>query len=335
MLQRRAFTLIELLVVIAIIAILAAILFPVFAQAKAAAKKTVTLSNVKQIGLALYLYTNDYDDNVGDTPVNNEQTQTYVLAARMAPYTKSNGVWANAQSPYKQGAAMHGLVDAAIAFSFYSAPVLAPQDPCVGVGTSKYFAFAGIYYDMSGNTSNYYNDIYPPVDLTLNGNMFGYKQNGCPTDYQGNFDFNSQGYSHPGPNITTGVQGDGQNGTGMPPPSFTSVAKAVFLVDAPSDNAYMLGDTEGPEFWGPDYQGITNNGANALFFDSHAKFEPFSKLTPSFSNDETKGENYHDASWWCANCASFTNGSEDAHKISLAGKGWWFWGTTYADTADQ
>ncbi len=50
---RHAFTLIELLVVIAIIAILAAILFPVFAQAKEAAKKTTSLSNVKQIGLSL------------------------------------------------------------------------------------------------------------------------------------------------------------------------------------------------------------------------------------------------------------------------------------------
>ncbi len=59
---RKAFTLIELLVVIAIIAILAAILFPVFAQAKQAAKQTQCLSNGRQIGIALMLYLNDYDD---------------------------------------------------------------------------------------------------------------------------------------------------------------------------------------------------------------------------------------------------------------------------------
>jgi len=60
--MRKAFTLIELLVVIAIIAILAAILFPVFAQAKQAAKKTVSLSNQKQIGLAVVMYASDHDD---------------------------------------------------------------------------------------------------------------------------------------------------------------------------------------------------------------------------------------------------------------------------------
>ncbi|MER3496793.1 MAG: hypothetical protein C4320_08540 [Armatimonadota bacterium] len=62
MTRRRAFTLIELLVVIAIIAILAAILFPVFAQAKAAAKKTADLSNVKQQATASLIYSGDADD---------------------------------------------------------------------------------------------------------------------------------------------------------------------------------------------------------------------------------------------------------------------------------
>lgn len=60
--RKTAFTLIELLVVIAIIAILAAILFPVFAQAKAAAKKTLDLSNTKQHGLGIMMYNADYDD---------------------------------------------------------------------------------------------------------------------------------------------------------------------------------------------------------------------------------------------------------------------------------
>lgn len=60
--RRRAFTLIELLVVIAIIAILAAILFPVFAQAKVAAKKTVALSGMKQMSLAVMMYTTDFNE---------------------------------------------------------------------------------------------------------------------------------------------------------------------------------------------------------------------------------------------------------------------------------
>jgi prepilin-type N-terminal cleavage/methylation domain-containing protein len=60
--MKRGFTLIELLVVIAIIAILAALLFPVFARAKAAAKKTACLSNLNQIGKAITMYMGDYDD---------------------------------------------------------------------------------------------------------------------------------------------------------------------------------------------------------------------------------------------------------------------------------
>jgi prepilin-type N-terminal cleavage/methylation domain-containing protein len=75
--SKSGFTLIELLVVIAIIAILAAILFPVFAQAKASAKTTATLSNLKQIGTAGQMYSNDFDDvvhpveyyNASSTPV--------------------------------------------------------------------------------------------------------------------------------------------------------------------------------------------------------------------------------------------------------------------------
>jgi len=60
--KRRGFTLIELLVVIAIIAILAAILFPVFARAREKARQTSCLSNLKQIGTAMMMYVQDYDE---------------------------------------------------------------------------------------------------------------------------------------------------------------------------------------------------------------------------------------------------------------------------------
>jgi len=62
--MKRGFTLIELLVVIAIIAILAAILFPVFAQARESARKTTCLNNVKQLALAHLMYANDYDETL-------------------------------------------------------------------------------------------------------------------------------------------------------------------------------------------------------------------------------------------------------------------------------
>jgi prepilin-type N-terminal cleavage/methylation domain-containing protein len=89
--MRRAFTLIELLVVIAIIAILAAILFPVFAQAKVAAKKTASLSNVKQICLSSLMYTGDTDDVA---PLAIEWNDWHVWSETVQPYMKNwNIMW--------------------------------------------------------------------------------------------------------------------------------------------------------------------------------------------------------------------------------------------------
>ena len=72
--RRSGFTLIELLVVIAIIAILAAILFPVFAKAREQARKTACVSNVKQIGLAWMMYVQDYDESYppSNSPLNSQ-----------------------------------------------------------------------------------------------------------------------------------------------------------------------------------------------------------------------------------------------------------------------
>jgi prepilin-type N-terminal cleavage/methylation domain-containing protein/prepilin-type processing-associated H-X9-DG protein len=90
----RGFTLIELLVVIAIIAILAAILFPVFAKARASARKTVCLSNTKQSGLALMQYIQDYDEMTPN--VYSAKTSAYQLTDmwnQLQPYCKNRDIF--------------------------------------------------------------------------------------------------------------------------------------------------------------------------------------------------------------------------------------------------
>src|SRR5437867_4526718 len=95
--RKPAFTLIELLVVIAIIAILAAILFPVFAQAREKARQTACLSNCRQMGLALEMYKHDYDgtwplwwngppDKAGDSRFGR------YWSGAILPYTKNYGI---------------------------------------------------------------------------------------------------------------------------------------------------------------------------------------------------------------------------------------------------
>jgi len=91
----RAFTLIELLVVIAIIAILAAILFPVFAQARDTARKAACQSNLKQMGTAWMMYAQDYDETANANTWNGGpgvDWNNQIFGERLQPYIKNYGV---------------------------------------------------------------------------------------------------------------------------------------------------------------------------------------------------------------------------------------------------
>lgn len=143
--SRRAFTLIELLVVIAIIAILAAILFPVFARAREQARKSTCTSNIKQITLGMLMYTQDYDERFpagrgdcrhGDCPspgsgfqcweqpdgrgIDDFNMQAMMYALKIQPYIKNKDIFVCPSSPnegyYKDwmsGGAVPAIMNAA------------------------------------------------------------------------------------------------------------------------------------------------------------------------------------------------------------------------------
>ncbi len=103
--KRHGFTLIELLVVIAIIAILAAILFPVFAKAREKARQSSCASNLKQLSVALAQYTQDYDEKVHP---HRNTASTYGWMDSVSPYVKSAQVFvcpSQGRAPTRVGAA--------------------------------------------------------------------------------------------------------------------------------------------------------------------------------------------------------------------------------------
>jgi prepilin-type N-terminal cleavage/methylation domain-containing protein len=298
--NRRAFTLIELLVVIAIIAILAAILFPVFAQAKLAAKKTVDLSNLKQNMTACLIYSNDSDDFLPPT----KEFECYIFIARVLPYTKSKDIFKNPSASAKEGTVQRKQIANGGPY------ITNPNDACVGLGVSQ----VGI--------AKYYNDIYPPTDYDINKYIFGYENNQC-TGQGGSFDT--------GPNTTSGsppgqgVKGIGPGYGGL---QFVNVSKVVLWTDYPISGLQYPGNNLVP-FWGSKFTYFAGQ-ANAAHMDGHAKSYPFTKLLPGLNGDNASYNN-------CSDTEGITkpNNAWNGNTDPCNGKSYNWWGTNFASNDNQ
>jgi prepilin-type N-terminal cleavage/methylation domain-containing protein/prepilin-type processing-associated H-X9-DG protein len=175
--KRSAFTLIELLVVIAIIAILAAILFPVFAQAKLAAKKTVALNSAKQIGTAMHMYIADYDDVTPSVySVNGKSADVYQL---FQPYIKNMAIFFSDEWNKQDNTASGGNIScdnrASNTLPGYYVPSGTDQTRCISFGYNWGFGvwagggLVGAQYNWdgaSGNPVSSPNNVLPGISAT-------------------------------------------------------------------------------------------------------------------------------------------------------------------------
>lgn len=167
MARHKGFTLIELLVVIAIIAILAAILFPVFAQAREKARQATCTSNLKQVGLGVLMYAQDYDEMLplaAYNIVNQPTVQWYDL---VEPYarTGAKGVIANGRAAQRNNAPF--WICPSIANT--SVPLL-PGDPAPGPLDPPSYSPA-ISYMVNANFMPFWSRAFP--DITFPGRPTG------------------------------------------------------------------------------------------------------------------------------------------------------------------
>ena len=246
---RSGFTLIELLVVIAIIAILAAILFPVFAQARSKARQTSDLSNQKQIGLAFLQYAQDTD---GDLPPWHAP-ESYIVMTKLMPYIKSRQIFKNPSAAVPEGMQQtaQGNSCNAIGTCNYMTP---PDSICAGLPTS------------TAGPNSFYNDIYPPTDYLVNQFLW----NQLPGDTATQTTCGTGGFATYFGSLDWG--------------SISSPSKAVLMLDFPPASFVW----PYASFWsgkGVPTNGFYNSGSNVLHCDGHAKWYPFSKLYPEGIDD--------------------------------------------------
>jgi prepilin-type N-terminal cleavage/methylation domain-containing protein/prepilin-type processing-associated H-X9-DG protein len=213
--HRNAFTLIELLVVIAIIAILAAILFPVFAKAREKARQTSCASNEKQLGLAFVQYIQDYDENY---PTDGVGQWGWGWGGRIYPYVKSLGVYTcpdDATTANSNGVPISYAFSMGIVHSNYTlvSKWTAPAQTVLLLECEGYHARPDEMYQYGGYDSGPgYGGVSPVTDGVNVWQVGSPGSGGFGTGYIGGLtpdgtdQFNGQGGSGP-----TGRHTDGSN----------------------------------------------------------------------------------------------------------------------------
>lgn len=236
--KNKAFTLIELLVVIAIIAILAAILFPVFAQAKVAAKKTQDLSNQKQTGTATLIYLADYDDTMPILfPSQNDVHSTFAYVDTPADWDTTvsaayhnarRHVWPNSMQPYMKN------------YEILKSP--GSSDYNLGWDYGNGLRFYNIGYSFNGLLSTYQATAITEVTkLRMMTSVYGNR--------------NFMGAARPGPRMHCPLQGPCRY-----------VTPSASCSGARNGEWSELSNPNGASMW------LFGNGVNAVYADTHAKF---------------------------------------------------------------
>jgi len=243
--KSRGFTLIELLVVIAIIAILAAILFPVFAKAREKARQITCASNEKQLGLAFIQYSQDYDEMYpqGLPSADGNGNRGGGWAGMIYPYVKSTGAFSCPDDPtHPQGT----RVPVSYAYNF-----LVGEGTNYTYGPSNTNALGGAIAQITAPTMTILLAEVQNIDVTVTN----------PIDYTGT-------------NALSSLATDGTNLLGYDSSDNLQCCNSTPLGNAKlvtgEELGWSVGNANANQFSGP--LGVHSNGANYLLADGHVKF---------------------------------------------------------------